>query len=309
MAIQVERAFGGPQDIERAYADGRCNLLQSRPLTAIPEEKHSPASAQPRRYSRMQRGSVLNAVDHFPLPPYPFDNSLFFRPMIERLGGVTAALGFAPIAVDEMLVEMADGVYQVMPNLRPALGVLKLPVKLLAALRVKQDAWLAERRATLVVLAQQIDAEELSPLTDQELLERMERLQRLLLDLFFPRFVAFPRGMLFRKGLSLLARLAVGERAGQLEGELLAEIPCTTIAINQGLNRLADRIGASAELRQVFRGEHPGQIPARLRESIVGRDLLAELEDFLRQYGYRESTMLGSAFPGWRDIRGSSTGF
>jgi pyruvate,water dikinase len=179
MAIQVERAFGGPQDIEWAYAGGRCYLLQARPLTAIPEEKHPLEAAQPRRYSRMQRSSVLNAVDHFPLPAYPFDNSLFFRPMIERPGGVAAALGFAPIAVDEMLVEMADGVYQMVPpNLRPTIRVLKLPVKLLAALRVKQDAWLAECRATLVVLAQQIDAEELSPLTDQELLERMERLQR-----------------------------------------------------------------------------------------------------------------------------------
>ncbi len=122
---------------------------------------------------------MLNAVDHPRLSSYPFDNSLFSRPKIERLGGVTAALGFAPIAVDEMLVEMADGVYQMVPpNLRPTLRVLKLPVKLLAALRVKQDAWLAKCRATLVVLAQQIDAEELSPLTDQELLERMERLQR-----------------------------------------------------------------------------------------------------------------------------------
>src|SRR5919202_6921041 len=57
MAIQVERAFGGPQDIELAYAGGRCHLLQSRPLTAIPEEKHPLAAVQPCRYSRIQRGS------------------------------------------------------------------------------------------------------------------------------------------------------------------------------------------------------------------------------------------------------------
>ncbi len=305
MAIQIERAFGRPQDIEWAYAGGRCYLLQSRPLTALPPEKRPAVPRKPRRFSRVQRDSMSNMIDHYPIPSYPFDISLYFRPMIERLGSITAALGFAPIAVDDMMIEMTDGVYQMLPpNPRPRLGALKLPVKLLAALRVNQDAWLAECRATLVVLARQIDADDLSTLGDQELLLRMEKLQTLLLDLFFPRFVAFPRGMLSRKGLSLLVRLAGAERAGRLEGELLAGIPCTTTAINQGLIRLADRIRSSAELRQVFRDEHPDQLPVRLRESNAGRDLLAEMDDFLRQYGYRETSMLGSAFPSWRDNPG-----
>lgn len=303
LAIRIERAFGRPQDIEWAYAGGRCYLLQSRPLTALRENRRPVVARKPRRFSRMQRESVSNMIDHYPFPSYPFDSSLYFRPMIERLGGsVNAALGFAPIAVDDIMIEMADGVYQMLPpDLRPTIGVLKLPVKLLAALRVDQDVWLVECRATLVVLAQQIDAEELSPFSDQELLLRMEMLQSLLLDLFFPRFRAFPRGMLSRWGLGLLVRLAAGERAGRLEGELLAEIPCTTIAINQGLTRLADQIRSSAKLRQVFRDEHPDRLPARLSESSAGRSLLADVEYFLRRYGYRESAMLGSAFPGWRD--------
>ncbi len=305
LAIHVERAFGRPQDIEWAYASGRCYLLQSRPLTALLTEKRPAAPGKPRRFSRVQRDSVSNMIDHYPIPSYPFDISLYFRPMIERLGSIAAALGFAPIAVDDMMIEMADGVYQMLPpNPRPRLGALKLPVKLLTALRVDQDAWLVECRATLVVLAQQIDAEDLSTFGDRELLSRMEKLQTLFLDLFFPRFVAFPRGMLFRKGLSLLVGLAATERAGQVEGELLAEIPCTTTAINQGLTRLANRIRSSAELRQVFRDEHPDQLPARLRELTAGRDLLADMDDFLRQYRYRETSMLGSAFPSWRDNPG-----
>lgn len=305
MGIQIERAFGRPQDIEWAYADGRCYLLQSRPMTALPEVKRGTMPRKRRRYSRIQRDSVSNMVDHYPIPPYPFDISLYYRPMIERLSSVNVALGFAPIAVDDMMIEMADGVYQMAPpNPRPRLGVLKLPVKLLAALQMNQDGWLAECRATLVARVQQIDAEAISSLSDQELLLRMEMLQLLLLDLFFPRFVAFPRGMLSRWGLGILARLAAGERAGQLEGELLAEIPCTTTAINQGLNRLADRIRSSAELRQVFRDEPLDRLPERLCESIAGHDFLAEVDDFLRQYRYRESTMVGSAIPGWRDNPG-----
>ncbi len=305
LAIRVERAFGRPQDIEWAYAEGRCYLLQSRPLTALPMQKRPAAIRKPRRFSRLQRDSVSNMIDHYPVPPYPFDISIYFRPMIERLGSITTALGFAPIAVDDVMIEFADGVYQMLPPTpRLRLGALKLPVKLLAALRVNQDNWLAECRESLVVLAQQIDAEELSPLSDQALLLRVEKLQALLLDLFFPRFVALPRGMLSRWGLGLLVRLATAERAGQLEGELLADIPCTTTAINQGLIRLADRIRASAELRQVFRDEHPDRLPARLRESNAGRDLLADVEDFLREYRYRETTALGSAFPSWRDNPG-----
>lgn len=71
MAIRIERAFGQPQDIEWAYAGGHCYLLQSRPLMAIAEEKRPSSSSKPRRYSRMQRDSVPNVVDHYITPSPP----------------------------------------------------------------------------------------------------------------------------------------------------------------------------------------------------------------------------------------------
>ncbi len=302
MGIQIERTFGRPQDIEWAYADGRCYLLQSRPLTALPEETSRTVSRPPRRFSRMQRASALNVVDHNPLPFYPFDASLFFRPLLERVLDTHSSLGFAPIALDDIIVEMADGVFQVVPpDLRPTPRLLALPLKLAATLRVNPESWLTECRATLVVLVHRIDAEDLSTLSDQDLLERIERLQHLHLDLFLPRFTIFPRGMLATQGLSLLLRLAASAEAARLEGDLLAEIPCITTAINQDLARLASHIRASEELRHVFAQEQPEQLPVRLGESATGRTLLVEIADFLHRYGYREWAMTGAAFPNWRD--------
>ncbi|MBI4494805.1 MAG: hypothetical protein HY690_18675 [Chloroflexi bacterium] len=187
------------------------------------------------------------------------------------------------------------------PAFRPTLRALALPAKLVAALWASPDGWLEECRRTLVAVARQIDAEEVSALSEQDLLERIERLQCLQLELFVPRFGYFPRGMLVSQGLSFLLRLAVGGAAPRLHPHLLADIPCTTTAVNQELGRLARLIRASEALRQVFLEETPDRVSARLGDSAAGRAVLAEMDAFLERYGYRETAMPATALPAWRD--------
>jgi pyruvate,water dikinase len=303
--VQVEAAVGRPQDIEWAYADGRCALLQARPLTALPDGSEPGSGRAPgpaRRYSRAQRAGAANIMDHFPLPPYPFDYSLFFRPLMERMFAALRALGLAPPPVDEVFVEVAEGVVQVVPpTLRPTPRLLALPLRLPAALRARPEDWLADCRRALVAPARRIDGEDLIGLSDAALLERIEALRCQQLQLAGPRFARFPRGLLASQGLALLLRLAVGRRARELERELLAAVPCVTTAANEELGQLARSIRASEEARALFAAEPPERLPARLGESAAGRAVLAGVDAYLGRYGCREVAMPSAALPAWRD--------
>ncbi len=305
LGLQIEKAFGQPQDIEWAYAGGRCYILQSRPITALPTEVPEAAPKGRKRYNYFQRANAPNMVDHIPLPPHPFDYSLFYRPGMERVFQALRALGFSPPALGDVFVEIADGVVQVVPPaFRPTLRALSLPAKLVTALRARPYEWLKECRDTLAALAHEIDREDLSALSDAELLDRIETLRQHQVRLFVPRFGFFPRGMLITRGLAFLLRLAVGKGALKLETDLLASIPCKTTEVNRELGRLARLIRESEEIRRVVLKESPERIPDRLSDSAPGRAYLAEMEAFFRRFGYRETAMPAAGLPAWRDQPG-----
>lgn len=304
LGVRIEVACGAPQDIEWAYAGGRCAIVQARPLTALPDAPTAPAAAATdgRRYSRLQRAMAPNALDHMPLPPYPFDEALFFRPVMARTLGALRSLGFAVPPLRDVLIEIADGVIQeVPPTIRPTMRALTLPVKLVTARRATPEDWLEDCRATLVEPARRIDREDLAGLSDADLLDRIATLQRRQVDLTVRRF-GYLAPQLLRGGvLALALRLAVGRDARRQQADLLAAVPDITTATNQELGRLVRIIRVSEELHGVFRDERPDEIPARLGGRRAGAGFLAEMDVFLRCYGYRESAMPSAALPAWRD--------
>ncbi len=315
LGLRIEGAFGQPQDIEWAYAAGRCAILQARPLTALPRDDASAGEAgvdaapDRRRYSRFQRAGAPQLLEHMPVPPFPFDYALFYRPLMARVLQALRSLGFATSALDEVFSEVAEGVVQaVPPSITPTLRVLTLPPTLVAALRASPDAWLDDCRAQLVVPAQQSDTADLVRLSAEELLERIVTLHERLIDLTVRRFGVLAPRLVLGQTFRLLLRLAVGRDAPRLQTELLAAVPCTTTAMNQELGRLVGLIRAAPELRQVFREAPPAQVAERLRTVAGGPALLAAVDAFLGQYGYRESAMPGAALPPGATIRASSTG-
>lgn len=303
LGVRIEAAFGRSQDIEWAYAGGAIAILQSRPLTALPAETIATNPPAERRYSRFQRAGAPNAMDHAPLPPYPFDVSLHFRPLIERGMQALRSLGLVPPPVSKILIEIADGVVQLVPpTFRPTPRALALPARLVAALRADTDRWLADCRATLVARAEQLDAEDLTGLTEHELLDRIEALQELQLAHFMGRFGYLLPGLLVGQALPSLLRLAVGkEAAHRLHADLVAAVPCATSAANRDLGRLAAQIRADESVRAAFLATDPAAIPARLRATAGGEAVRAGVDDLLRRYGHRETAMAGAALPAWRD--------
>src|SRR4029453_14573954 len=88
LARRVEQHFGGPQDVEWAFAAGEVVLLQARPITALPQQlvKPAPVTAEP------PPGYWVREASHAPAPWTRFARVVLrsrtsaFRAMCSELG-------------------------------------------------------------------------------------------------------------------------------------------------------------------------------------------------------------------------------
>ncbi|MGH3489973.1 MAG: PEP/pyruvate-binding domain-containing protein, partial [Actinopolymorphaceae bacterium] len=338
LGTRVEEAFGRPQDIEWAYAEGRCALVQARPLTALPEapgnggesdvpraggENHPPRlqspgpqpsagpseTQRPGRGRRRRRGPDYQmAADHMPYPPFPMDLGLSLRPAVGAILDALRSAGFSTPTVDDVLVEIDDGVVQIVPpRIRPtARALIRTPAalpKLIAALRVRPTDWLARCHATLVPLVERIEAEDLTALSDRELLDRVEELRQEQGRLVLTRFSSVvPRVLPADRMLATVLRLAAGrDRGQQLHADLLSGIPSVTRDASHELDRLAGTIHRSPDLSRIYAETPAEDIPPRLRETAAGRGLLDEIDAYLRRFGFRQVAQPLAGFPPLRE--------
>lgn len=321
LGIAVEDAFGRPQDIEWTYAYGRCSLVQARPLTALPAEpisagegqtgerpmrRRAERSAAAGRRRRLGSVAARMAADHMPYPPHPMDVSLAVRPVARAILGGLRSAGFATPDVDEMLVEIDDGVVQVHPpRIRPTpqalAGIPSGLAKLAPALRTTPDEWSARYRATVAPLVERIDGEKLAELSERELVDRVEELRRAQGELVLSRFGCAIPGLLADRLLEALLQLALGpDRGRRLYIDLMSAIPSVTRDASRELDRLAGVIRETPELQRIYDEVDPAEIPGRLRDTEAGVALLADVESYLRLYGCRQAV---APLPGFTPLR------
>ncbi len=303
LGIEVERALGGPQDIEWAYADGQYRLLQARPITALPEP---PATGPIRRLTagRARRRDAARggrrgdefqmALDHMPYPPFPIDLDLFLLPVLDTMLGTLRSAGLSTSRTADVITEIDDGVVQInppRPRLTPA-ALIGVPRAVPAAVRKLRTSipeyreWVA---TTLLPLVRSIDSEDLSGLSDEELLNRIDTLLSSIGRRLPDRFGAMPRGMLADVvARRLLHRVVDDARAERLHDDLVSAVPCVTTESNAALAEMARTVRETPSLRAVYASSTPAQVADRLRASPEGREMLARVDAFLATYGFRE---------------------
>ncbi|HEY9293285.1 MAG TPA: PEP/pyruvate-binding domain-containing protein [Microlunatus sp.] len=316
LGVRAEQAFGGAQDLEWAYADGRCWLLQARPLTALPDEP--PADA--RRGSplrRLHRGRKSDqqpkpspfaiTADHLPQPPYPMDLALFVRPALKASLDAARSAGLRLPPLDEVLVEIDDGVVQIRPP-RFRLGrhaVRGLPTavpRLVRLLRTSTADWRARSDEIFMPLARRRDGDDLTGLTDQQLLDQVNELFATAGRLAPSRFGAIPAGVAADLLVGLLLRPMVGSaRAEVLHVDLMADIDCVTTRANAELDRLAENVREDPQLRAAYEQSEPAHVAQRLAAFASGQLLLERLDAYLADYGYRELAILTVGQPSLRE--------
>ncbi|MFI7634302.1 PEP/pyruvate-binding domain-containing protein [Nonomuraea sp. NPDC049400] len=276
---EVAAHFGRPQDIEWAYAGGRVQLVQARPMTALPPPPVGELNPIRRRIS----GILLEYLTE---RPYPIDMTTWlpYGPA-GLMGRVAAAFGVR--GVFEGFLREEDGVaYQIIPpSPRPTAGILTVPFRLLARARRYDPArWTEDPRfRDYLAAVEELAARDLGGMPWPELV----RVPGLALALVRP--VADLRvDYLPGTGLALL-RLLVAVKLlgrGKLFGDLLHGARTRTTDANQALERLAEMARRTGALDRDPR-------PAEFEEA---------LRAFLAEYGHRETASpILVTTPTWAD--------
>ncbi len=291
-AKAAERLFGSPMDIEWAIADGDVFILQARPITALPIDPHVEAPAE---------GVWMKDTSHWPTPLTPFGASVYMpalsdaRPPMAEFGllvdrieqrsfGGEVYVRVIPFGGKDRPAPPAWAVWlaaRVAPPLRRPARAAKealdsgLPEQYL-------DSWEGEWRAAYADEFRALKGIELTTLTDDALLEHLDRSKDLMrrgVDLHF-RLVAPYDLALYELGL------VCQEFFGWDVVRSLSLLTGTSVASSEPgrkLRELAQRIADDAAVAALA-GSVPEQM-ATLRRSAPWA--VEAFDDYLDRYGHR----------------------
>jgi len=309
LSLEVEKAFGHPQDIEWAWREGRFYLLQSRPITSL--EKGGPGGDPPILWSRANLKEVL------PELPSPFTVSWvqealndMWRQHYRRIGyrlprdfrlvkvfagrpyfnlsllqQLSLELGSHPLSLIRFLGGPA---FWVPEGSRPPFIWKKMLRRLPTIWRLVR---LFQRLPQLA--SQHFDqirhrAEQgfdLTKASEGEILDHLTRLEKYLKDHDLTLAIA-SAAISSHNLLEWLLGNWLGLPAQELMGRLLVGLG-DVISAQQGLDLLdlAWKARQDTVARDFFSA--PDYDPAEYKDRLKGTRFLADLLAFLRQYGHR----------------------
>lgn len=297
LGIDIESHYGTPQDIEWAWIQdhsktGKFYILQSRPMTALPE---------PLKVSGPMRFIVPMLAEMWPTRPYPLDMTTFTGEIERAIGNLLVAMiGKSAPSPDESFLEEDGVVLQFKPpQVRPSPSMLFTPLITMWRTRHydlsqwENDPLLAE----YIKKVRAIEQLDLPSLTWKQNIETLRELLALIPRAMELRERYVPQAFPGIAGLWLLLLLA---RRTDSFGTLVSGVKTKTTETNQSLEDLAEKIRTNRELRDLFVRYDTKNLRSELQDSEVGQTFLKQFKQFLDQYGHRE-TALTISQPAWKD--------
>jgi len=292
MGASIARLFGRPQDIEWAWADRTLYVLQSRPITALPEPPARRGRFEPSRF----------AGDYLQVRPYPLDMTTWLPAVANALPRMLPVGGLIP-SFARMWVE-EDGVVERLadfPSIRPTPELLLAPTRILALARRYDPAHWREDPILVAVLTRvhELESLDLPALSWSQLLDTAREAMAMPPVIMEIRRRYFPRGVLALAALWLALRiLGLSDRFAPL----LSGVDNRTLEANRVLEALAAEVRTEPALATLFANHHAEQLLTALQREPAGRDFLEQFAGFLDAYGHREtgSPLLVSE-PTWKD--------
>lgn len=292
MGASISKHFGRPQDIEWAWANGKLYILQSRPITALPQPPAQPGRFRPQRF----------AADYLQVRPYPLDMTTWLPAVGNALPRVLPVSGLIP-SFARMWIEN-DGVIERLaeaPTFRPTPDLLLAPARIVALARRYDPAnWRADPiLAASLTRIHELESRDSRALSWAELLETAREAMAMPLAIMEIRRRYFPRGALALVTLWLILRIfGLGDRFAPL----LFGVDNRTLEANRALEALAAEIRSDPELAAIVESQDSEHLLTTLREEAKGRAFLERFTAFLDAYGHREtgSPLLVSQ-PTWKD--------
>src|SRR5215211_1385648 len=292
MGASIARLFGRPQDIEWAWADRTLNVLQSRPITALPEPPARRGRFEPSRF----------AGDYLQVRPYPLDMTTWLPavanalPRMLPVGGLIPSFARMWMEHDGVVERLAD-----FPGIRPTPELLLAPARIVAlARRYDPATWHQDPvLAASLTRVHELESRDLRALSWDQLLDTAREALAMPLAIMEIRRRYFPRGVLALAALGLALRiLGLSDRFAPL----LSGVDNRTLEANRALEALAAEIRTEPALATLFANHHAEQLLTALQREPAGRDFLEQFAGFLDAYGHREtgSPLLVSE-PTWKD--------
>lgn len=289
LGIEVAAHFGRPQDIEWTSGSGGVQLVQARPMTALPPPP------LPRKLNPLRRRLASVLMEYVPTRPYPMDMSTWvphgpaglMARVVESVGIHSAFEGF--------LREQDGVVYQLVPpEPRPTPRLLIAPFLLASRARRYDPArWMEDprygdyRERVRRLAARDVATMSWADLIDvsREALALVEPVADLRIDYLAGTAISVARLFL---GLKLTGR------SSDL-GDLLLDGRTRTEQANRELEALAELVRADPELAGRFASAEPAEL-------VPVMEWMPEFTAFLAEHGHRESqTPLFVTSPTWGD--------
>jgi rifampicin phosphotransferase len=297
LGIEIERHFGSPQDIEWAWTKdntktGRFYILQSRPMTALPEAI---------KVSGPMRMVIPMLAEMWPTRPYPLDMTTFTGTIERAIGNLLVAMiGKSAPNPDEAFLEEDGVVVQFKPpQVRPSPSMLFTPwitmwrTRHYNLSRWEDDPLLAE----FIAKARALEKHDLRSLSWNQNIEIIQEALSLIPQGMQLREHYLPQAVL---GLAtLLLLLSLARRRDQF-GTLVSGVKTKTTETNQALEDLAEQIRINPKLHDLFAHNDAKIVRSVLQKSNEGQVFLKHFEQFLDKYGHRE-TALTISQPAWKD--------
>ena len=292
MGASIVKHFARPQDIEWAWADGKLYILQSRPITALPQPPTRPRRFEPPRF----------AADYLQIRPYPLDMTTWLPAVGNALPRMLPAAGLIP-SFAQMWIEH-DGVVERVadfPGIRLTPDLLLVPARIVTLARRYDPAnWREDPMlAAALTKVRELESRDLRALSWGELLDTAREAMAMPLAVMEIRRRYFPRGALALAALWItLGILGLKDRFAPL----LSGVDNRTLEANRALEELAVEIRSDPDLAALFGSQDSEHLLAALRQEAPGRAFLARFQAFLDAYGHREtgSPLLVSQ-PTWKD--------
>ncbi len=297
LGIDIERHYGVPQDIEWAWLQnqsdrGKIYILQSRPITALPEPLHVRGP---------MRLVLPMLAEMWPTRPYPLDMTTFTGTIERAIGGLLIAMiGKSAPSPDESFIEDDGVVVQFKPpQLHPSPSMVFTPWITMWRTRHKDLARWEEDSLLMEYIskARAIEKRDLQSLSWEQNIESLKEALALIPSVMQLRELYFPKALLGLASLWLL--LALARRRSQF-GTLVSGVRTKTTETNEALEILARQIRSHNELVDIFLRCNTESLRSELEASEAGQAFLSQFQKFLDQYGHREISLTISQ-PAWKD--------
>lgn len=291
LAIQVENHYKFPQDIEWSFADGKLYLLQSRPITTIRRS----GEGQLGNLSRTQIKILDDLLEHYPDAPSPLDYSvvtLSYQSLLDR----AEDLGISFSKATEIIQFDTEGNITLNPpKIKLKWSILLLPFKLLKAAKIKDEQWLDIEQEFNTFL-EKMKGLEIMNLSNEQLLKELDNIFVFAEKINQIRFqYIVDSTMMPIITFSIITKLFSNKNDSLFTSDIITtNLNYKTSIIDKKLFELAMNICKFPEIKSIVLERkycNYNDFLTDLLATPAGEQILAEIENFLNNYGYRTEKM------------------